>query len=122
MSWRIAADGALLLHLAFVLFVAAGAIILFRFPRVAWLHAPAVAWAAYIELSGRLCPLTTIENRFRRAAGDAGYEGGFIEHYVFPVLYPPGLTRSTQLWIAALVIAVNIVAYAFLIYRRGTRT
>lgn len=117
MAWRLAADGVLLLHLSFVLFVALGALLVVRFPRVGWIHVPAVAWGAWIELSGRLCPLTTVENRLRRAAGDAGYGGGFIEHYIFPIVYPPGLTRTAQLWIAMAVIAINVAAYAWLLSR-----
>ena len=122
MGWRIAADAVLLLHLAFVLFVTAGALVVLRFPRAAWLHVPAVVWGAYIELSGRLCPLTTVENRFRRAAGEAGYDGGFIEQYIFPIVYPPGLTRSAQTWIAAAVILINVIAYGYLACRRRSRS
>lgn len=118
---RVAADAVLLLHFAFVLFVAFGGLLVLRWPRLAFAHLPAAAWGVYIELAGRLCPLTTLENRLRRAAGDGGYEGGFIEHYITPLLYPPGLTRSMQFGLAAALIAINLAVYGWLWYRRRGR-
>lgn len=118
MTERLAADAVLLLHFAFVLFVAFGGLVALRWPRVAILHLPAVIWGVYISVTGRLCPLTTIENRLRRASGDTGYEGGFIDQYIAPILYPPGLTRSMQFGLAAVLIAINVAVYAWLIVRR----
>ena len=114
---RIAADGVLLVHLAFVLFVLLGGLLVLRWPSLAWLHLPAVVWGALIELTGWICPLTPLELAFRRAAGDAVYPGDFIEHYVVALLYPEGLTRGTQLLFGLLVLALNALIYGVLLHR-----
>lgn len=101
------ADGVLVLHALFVVFVVAGGLLVVRWPAVAWAHLPAAAWGATIEFLGFTCPLTPIEQAWRRSAGEPGYEGGFIDHYVTAALYPAGLTRSTQLALGALVLGVN---------------
>ncbi|MFZ5623370.1 MAG: DUF2784 domain-containing protein [Gemmatimonadota bacterium] len=108
-----------LFHAAFVLFVVLGGLLVLRWPRLAWLHLPAAIWGAAIEFTGWICPLTPLENRFRRLAGEAGYSGGFIEHYVLPVLYPTGLTRSVQYVLGALVVLLNVVIYAIVVRRRS---
>lgn len=108
----------MLLHLLFVVFVALGALLVLRCPWLAVLHLPAVAWGAWIELTGSACPLTFLEDDLRRRAGEAGVPGGFIEHYIYPVLYPPGLTRSVQWMLAAIVIIGNLVLYAWILERR----
>lgn len=118
---RIAADAVMLLHLAFVIFVVLGALLVLRYPRVAVLHLPAVVWGAWIEITGSVCPLTFIENDLRRQAGEAGLPAGFIEHYIYPVLYPPGLTRAVQWTLAAIVIAGNLALYAWILHRRWSR-
>lgn len=118
MSPRLAADAVLLLHAAFVLWVVLGGFVVLRWPRLAWLHLPAVAWGVAVEAAGWYCPLTTIENRLRRAAGEAGYEGSFIEHWLWPVLYPAGLDRGLQWWLAGGLVAVNLLAYGLLWRRR----
>lgn len=115
------ADAVVLLHLAFVAFAVGGGFLAWRWPRVLWLHVPALLWATWIELSGGICPLTPLENVLRRRAGEQGYEVGFIEHYLLPLLYPIGLTRETQWILAAGLIAVNVVAYAVIIRRARER-
>ncbi len=92
MSARLAADAVVLVHLAFVVFVVVGGFLAIRWPRIAWLHVPAALWGAWAELTATICPLTPLENALRRRAGETGYEGGFIEHYLIPLLYPAGLT------------------------------
>ena len=114
---RLAADGVLVLHLLFIVFVLAGGLLALRWRRAPWLHLPAAAWGVFIEASGRICPLTPLENRLRAAAGQAGYEGGFIEHYLLAVIYPAGLTRDIQFVLAALVVGVNLAIY-FWVWRR----
>src|SRR5262249_10631161 len=114
---RIAADAALLVHFAFVAFVVLGGLLLLRWPRLAWIHLPAVIWAALVELSGWVCPLTPLEIAWRRAAGEAGYSGDFIEHYIVALLYPEGLTRALQVALAALVVVVNVLLYALVVHR-----
>lgn len=111
----------MLLHLLFVLFVVFGALLVLRWPLAAWPHLPAVAWGAWIEISGGVCPLTYLESGLRRRAGERGLESGFIEHYVHPVLYPPGLTREVQWLLAAAVIAGNLALYAWMVRRRSRR-
>ena len=116
MLLRLAADALVLLHLAFILFVLGGGLLLLRWPRLAWLHLPAVAWGATVEFFQLLCPLTPWENQLRRAAGQAGYDGGFVEHYLIPLIYPAGLTAQLQLWLGAVVLLVNGVVYGWLIW------
>ncbi len=118
MPLRLAADAVLLLHLGFIAFVLLGGLLALRWPRAAWVHLPAAAWGVWIELSGALCPLTPLENRLRAAAGQAGYEGGFIEHYLLALIYPAGLTREVQWVLAALVVAANLAIYAWVWRRR----
>jgi len=122
---RIFADALVGLHFLFVVFVVTGGFLTWRWPRAAWLHLPVAVWGALIEFTGWICPLTPLENALRRAAGEAGYAGGFIEHYLIPVVYPAGLTRSTQLVLGAAVVVVNVVAYGGMVWRtrgRGGRS
>lgn len=115
MEEKLLADALVVVHLGFVAFVIAGGLLCWRWPGLVWLHLPAAIWGAWIELSGRICPLTPLEVRLRQAAGNAGYEGGFVEHYLIPLLYPTGLERDLQLWLGTLVIAVNIAVYIGLV-------
>jgi Protein of Unknown function (DUF2784) len=110
--YRVLADLVLVIHLAFVLFVVLGGLLVLRWPRLAWLHIPAAVWGVLIEYTGWICPLTPLENSFRMKGGEAGYSGGFIQHYIQPLLYPAGLTRSTQLVLGSAVLILNLAAYA----------
>ena len=112
------ADLVLVVHLAFVLFVVLGGLLVLRWQWVAVLHVPAAIWGILIEFAGWICPLTPLENTFRRLGGEAGYAGGFIDHYIQPVLYPSGLTRGTQIVLGSLALLVNLVAYGLLVARR----
>ena len=113
----IAADLLLVLHLAFVCFVVLGGLLVFKWRRLALLHLPAVAWAALIEFRGWLCPLTPLEQQFRQAAGQTGYQNSFVEHYLLPVLYPPGLEHDTQLILGSAVIIINVIIYGWVFLR-----
>lgn len=117
MIYRWLADLTLVVHLVFIGFVVAGGLLVLRWPRLAWLHLPAAGWGVLIEVAGWFCPLTPLENHFRRAAGQAGYAGGFIEHYLTAAIYPAGLTRTVQWGIAAGVVLVNVAVY-YVIWRR----
>jgi Protein of Unknown function (DUF2784) len=117
MLYRAAADAVLALHLAFILYVVAGALLVARYRWTIWIHLPAAAWGAAVELSGAICPLTYWENALRNRAGDAGYAESFVEHYLLPVVYPHGLTRSAQLVLAGIVVVVNGGLYAWLLVR-----
>ena len=115
------ADAVLLIHAAFVAWVVFGVLAVWRWPRLAALHLPALAWAIWIEASGRVCPLTPLEVSLRREAGESGYTGGFIDHYVGGILYPAGLTREAQWTMAGLLVAVNVVVYGLLLVRAARR-
>lgn len=119
MIFRLAADGLLLLHLAFIVFVMAGGLLAIWKPGVIWLHLPAVVWGMLIELFGWVCPLTPLENHFRKLSGECGYQGGFIDHYLLPVIYPESLTIKTQFVLGGMVLIVNAAVY-FWLWRRGT--
>jgi len=118
--YRLLADLTLVIHLAFIAFVLLGALAVLRWPRLAWLHLPALAWGVVVEAAGWRCPLTPLEVWLRRAAGDSGYPGGFIEHYLLAVLYPAGLTRELQWLLVALLLALNAALYA-LVWRARRR-
>ncbi len=119
MAYRIAADIVLLCHFAFVVFVVAGGLLGFRYRWIAWIHLPAAVWGVFVEVTGRICPLTILENVLRAKSGQQGYAGGFIEHYLMPVIYPVGLTRDSQMWLAALVVTINAILYSVILrYRR----
>jgi len=117
MAYRFLADAVVLAHALFVGFVLVGGFLTLRWSRLAWLHVPCALWGAVIEYQGWICPLTPLENDLRRRAGLAGYAGGFVEHYVLPLLYPAGLTRPTQALLGTLVVAVNLIAYGVLLRR-----
>jgi len=119
---RAAADAVLLLHAAFVLFAVFGGLLAWRWRWVAWLHLPAVAWAAFVEFTGRVCPLTPLENALRREGGEASYGGDFIGNYVGSLLYPEGLTPPMQTLLGAAVVAVNVAIYAAMLRRRARET
>ena len=113
MLYSLLADLVVALHLAFVGFVVLGGLAVWRWPRLAWVHLPAVVWGVGIELSGAVCPLTPWENWLRHRTGDTGYQGDFIEQYLLPLLYPVGLTRTGQVVLGCIVIVVNAVAYGW---------
>jgi len=115
--WRALADLVLVVHLAFVLFVVLGGLLVLRWPRLAWLHVPAAVWGVLIEYTGWICPLTPLENSLRTHGGEAGYAGGFIQHYLQPALYPPGLTRSQQLVLGSIALILNLAAYGIALSR-----
>jgi hypothetical protein len=116
-----AADLILLLHFGFIVFVAAGGFLVLRWHRLAWLHVPAVIWGAAVSLFGWLCPLTPLENQLRLAVGEAGYAGSFIGHYLMPVIYPSGLTRTWQLVLGGAVLVINAIIYSWAIAKMRRR-
>jgi hypothetical protein len=117
MDSGVLADLLVVVHFAFVLFVAAGGLLVLRWPRLAWLHLPAAIWGAWIEFSGGICPLTPWEQTLRARAGEASYTGDFVSHYILPVLYPAGLTRGAQLVLGVLVVALNLAIYRTVLSR-----
>ncbi len=118
MLYRVLADAVLLVHLGFILFVVFGALLVLRWPRLLPVHLAAAAWGIGIELLGAICPLTHVENRMRQLAGESGFSGGFVDHYLLPLIYPGEMTRGLQYGLAAGVLIVNVVLYAWILRRR----
>jgi hypothetical protein len=118
--YALLADAVVIVHLGFVVFVVGGGFLVLRWPWLAWAHVPAAAWGALIELAGWFCPLTPLEHWLRHAAGGEAYGGGFVEHYLLPVIYPGALTREIQIALGIGVLAVNAAAYA-LVWRKRRR-
>jgi Protein of Unknown function (DUF2784) len=114
------ADLVVVIHFSFVLFVILGGLLVLRWPRLAYVHLPAAAWGVLIEFAGWVCPLTPLEQSLRLKAGEPGYSGSFVEHYILPVLYPSGLTRTIQLALGGLVIVINLCVYGYLLRSRGS--
>lgn len=112
MPYGLLAAAVVALHAGFILFAFLGASLLVRYPGLVWLHVPALAWGSWIAASGSICPLTPLENSLRAQAGQGSYAGGFIDHYVTPVIYPEGLTRGTQMAYGAALVIVNLIFYA----------
>ena len=118
MAYSLAADLLVLLHLAFIVFVVLGGLLVWRWWRVVFVHLPAVIWAVLLEFYGWLCPLTPWEQQLRQAAGENGYSGSFIAHYLLPLIYPAGLTHNVQLLMGLGVLLINLLIYGWLLWRR----
>ena len=117
----LAADLLVLIHFSFIIFVVLGGLLLLRWFRLIWLHLPAVVWGAWIEFTNGVCPLTPLEQELRSAAGTESYSGSFIDHYIVPLIYPPGFDQSTALLLGMAVIVINVLFYG-LLYRKARRT
>jgi hypothetical protein len=115
---HVAAELIVLLHFAFIVFVLFGAGLTVRWKWIAWLHVPAFLWGAAIEFLGAVCPLTPLEQRLRVAAGESGYTGGFVEHYIVPLIYPAGLNAAIQVWLGVGVVVLNAAIYAWVLFVR----
>ena len=117
MLYRLLANAVVLLHALFIVFIVFGGFLAWRWRWVAVLHVPAAIWGVLIEYRGWICPLTPLENALRVKAGQAGYSGGFVEHYLLPAMYPSGLTPRIQAGLGTLVLVVNVVAYTIFVRR-----
>ena len=118
MLYSALADVVVVIHIAFVAFVVFGALLVLRRPTLAWLHVPAAIWGVLIEFAGWHCPLTPLENALRSRGGEAGYTGGFVEHYLLPILYPGALTRGVQIALGTFVLTLNLALYGLVLARR----
>ena len=118
---KIAADSLVVIHLAFIVFVLFGGLLVLKWGKVSILHISCVLWAVLIEFRGWICPLTPLEHHFRDAAGGAGYTGGFINHYLMPVIYPEGLTQGIQIALGIIVLAINLGVYGVVLVKRVKR-
>ena len=117
-NFNLWADVVVFLHASFVFFVVFGGLAVLRWRRLAWLHLPAALWGAIIELVAWICPLTYLENYFRRLGGETGYGVTFIERYLEPIIYPLGLTRHTQLVFGLSALLLNLAIYTLFWNRR----
>ena len=115
--WAVLADLVVVVHFLFVVFVVTGGLLALKDRRWAWIHLPVAAWGFLVEAAGWICPLTPLEQHLRHLAGLPPYEGGFLAHYLLPVLYPAGLSREVQWVLAALVVVVNGVVYGWVLWR-----
>src|SRR5688572_3074080 len=124
MKHALAADAVMALHFLFIAFALLGSFLVLWKRWIIWLHLPALAWGIWIEASGRICPLTPLENHFRDLAGQTTYGEGFITHYLEPIIYPAGLTRHAQFVAMGALITVNAIGYLLVIgrQRRQRRT
>jgi len=121
MFFRLAADAVVVVHLLFIVFVLFGGLLVLRWRWLLILHVPALVWGAVVEFFHFYCPLTPLENAMRSRAGMEGYDGGFIEHYLIPLIYPAGLTPQIQLWLGGIVVLCNLLVYSWLASRRWAR-
>ena len=120
MLLRLAADAVLVFHLAFIVFALLGGLLAIRWRWMVWLHLPAAGWGFFVEVTGRICPLTSLENMLREQAGSSAFSGGFVAHYLVPLIYPAGLTPDIQWLLAGVVVAVNLAVYGGLLVQRRT--
>jgi hypothetical protein len=116
MPYKLFADLTAIIHLAFIIFVVLGGLFAFKWKRMAWIHIPAAVWGAMIELYNWICPLTYMENHFRKEAGIDIMAQGFVDHYILPLIYPAELTKELQVKLGLFVIGINIVIYSLVIY------
>src|SRR2546421_4123904 len=121
MWYRFLADSLVVFHMCFVVFVICGALLVVRWKKLALVHIPAILWGMYVEWSGAMCPLTPLENHLRELGGGSAYEGGFIDHYIMPTLYPENLTRDFQITLGTVIALINVLLYTIAFTRRGHR-
>ena len=111
MFFALAADLLIIVHLGFIGFVILGGFMLLKWRWLIFVHLPAVLWGVLLEFQGWICPLTPLEQALRRMSGQQGYTGGFIQHYILPVIYPPALNEDIQLILGILLILINVIIY-----------
>jgi hypothetical protein len=120
MMYQLLADFVLLLHFVFVAFALFGGLLVLRYPKMLWLHLPALLWGMVVQLADLICPLTPLENWLRYFGGEEGYAVGFVEHYVGKVLYPENLAVELRYVLGAVLAGVNVAVY-FLVWWRKRR-
>lgn len=114
MFYSLAAAAVVLLHFGFIVFVLIGSLLALRYRWMVALHLPAALWGFIVEVTGRGCPLTDVENFLLIRAGQLGYSGSFVEHYLLPIIYPTGMTRGVQIVLASAVVVINLLLYGWL--------
>jgi hypothetical protein len=118
MIYRLLADFVLIAHVAFVLFSVLGGLLILRYRKVLWWHLTALCWGVVVQWANWVCPLTPLENHLRRLVGEAGYSGGFIEHFVLKVLYPDNLTLELRYVLGAILLSINVAVYSYVLLSR----
>ena len=113
--YELFANLTLILHFIFILFVIFGGLLFFIFSKILYIHLPALLWGIYIELNNSVCPLTYLENWFLNKAELATYSNGFINNYLYPIIYPEGLTNNIQIYLGITLIVINILIYGFIL-------
>jgi Protein of Unknown function (DUF2784) len=121
MWYSILTNIVLVLHFGFVLFVLFGGLLILKWPKVIWLHLPAVSWGAVIEFTGWICPLTPLEHWLRTRGGESSPAGDFVARYLLSILYPEALTNNIQVMLGVLVLLVNLAVYGCLWQRNHRR-
>ena len=121
MIYSFLSDLLVVFHLVFILYVMAGALLIFKWQKALWLHLPACFWGITVEFTGWICPLTPWEIQLRRLAGEEGYTGSFIEQYLIPIIYPSGLNREIQMLLVSTVLIVNLSLYILILIKRRKR-
>ena len=122
MAYHILADLVVVLHFAFIIFGLLGGLLVLWRKWIAYIHIPAALWGSLIVIQGWVCPLTPLENYLRTEGGSEGYSGGFIAHYITPIIYPEGLTRDLQVNLGFIALGINIAIYIYVVYRRRRKT
>jgi len=118
MIYNILSNLVVLMHLLFIVFVCLGALLVLKWPKVAWIHIPFALWGVIVEYMNIVCPLTPLENHFRRMAGRGIYETDFIDRYIIPLIYPVALTRNLQFILGSVVLILNLSIYGYIVYKR----
>ena len=112
MYYGILADGVMIVHFGFVLFVVLGGLLVSRWRWLVWVNLPAALWGVCIEWMGGTSPFTPLENRLRTLSGKTGYTGDCLGHYLLTMLYPAGLTRYGQITLGVMVLLINGLIYS----------
>ena len=120
MIYSFLADLVVLMHLAFIVYVLFGALLILKWPRTVWLHLPTFLWGLTVEFTGWICPLTSLEITLRLMAEVQNYSSSFVAHYLMPILYPVGLTREIQVILGGIVILINVILYTLVLKRSST--
>ena len=117
MIWRNLARAVASIHIAYVVFVLIGSLLVLRWPSLMWIHLIAVIWAIATMSLDLGCPLTPWEKTFWRRGGQEPYEEGFLQHHVLRRRFPPEKSRQYHTMIGIGVLILNAIVYTFILSR-----